>query len=177
MGQVQGEMYLIETEADIATLPIAHDVEKIAVVTQTTLSVDETKCIINKLMSTFVNLRLPKNEDICYATQNRQDAVKELAKQCDLMLVIGSKNSSNSNRLKELSENLGVRAYLFDFATEIDPLWFDNVQNVGVTAGASAPEILVEGVIKRLRELGYENMETMTAVDERMVFALPADLR
>ena len=177
MGQVQGEMYLIETESDIAELPISHDIDKIAVVTQTTLSVDETKSIINKLVSTFVNLRLPKNEDICYATQNRQDAVKELAKQCDLMLVIGSKNSSNSNRLKELSENLGVRSYLFDFASEIEASWFDGVTNVGVTAGASAPEILVSGVIKRLRELGYDTMETMRTVEEHMVFALPSDLR
>ena len=177
MGQVQGEMYLIETEGDIVGLPIAHNVEKIAVVTQTTLSVDETKSIIKKLVSTFINLRLPKNEDICYATQNRQDAVKELAKQCDLMLVIGSKNSSNSNRLKELSENLGVCAYLFDFASEIEASWFEGVNNVGVTAGASAPEILVTGVIKRLRELGYDTMETMTNVEEHMVFALPSDLR
>ena len=177
MGQVPNQIYLIENEADIDSLPIARDIEKIAVVTQTTLSVDETKSIIDKLKSEFPHLRLPKNEDICYATQNRQDAVKEMAKQCDAVLVIGSKNSSNSNRLKELAENLGVRSYLIDFDYEIKEEWLANVTNVGVTAGASAPEVLVEGVIKRLGGFGYTTTETLNVVEEHMVFALPSELR
>jgi 4-hydroxy-3-methylbut-2-enyl diphosphate reductase len=177
MGQVDGNIYLIETEADIATLPLAKDIEKIAVVTQTTLSVDETKSIIEKLQATFPNLRLPKNEDICYATQNRQDAVKKMATICDLLIVIGSKNSSNSNRLKELAENLGVKSYLIDFASEINEEWLKNAATVGVTAGASAPEVLVEGVINKLKTYGFNSIETLTAIEEHMVFALPGELR
>ena len=177
MGQVNGDIYLIETESDIDDLPIANDIAKIAVVTQTTLSVDETKAIITKLQATFPNLRLPKNEDICYATQNRQDAVKKMAEVCDLLIVIGSKNSSNSNRLKELAENLGIRSYLIDFAHEIDSAWLSGVETVGVTAGASAPEVLVEGVIAKLKSYGYNTIETLTTVEEHMLFALPSDLR
>lgn len=177
MGQVDGNIYLIETEKDIASLPLAADIEKIAVVTQTTLSVDETKAIIDRLKSTFINLRLPKNEDICYATQNRQDAVKKMATICDLLIVIGSKNSSNSNRLKELAENLNVKSYLIDFAHEIDESWLNNAMIVGVTAGASAPEVLVEGVISKLRTYGFDSIETLTAVEEHMIFALPSELR
>lgn len=177
MGQVDGDIYLIETESDIADLPIQSSIEKIAVVTQTTLSVDETKSIISKLKITFPNLRLPKNEDICYATQNRQDAVKKMAEVCDILIVIGSKNSSNSNRLKELAENLGVKSYLIDFAIEINKEWLCGVDSVGVTAGASAPEVLVEGVIARLKKYGYTNIENLTAVEEHMIFALPSELR
>lgn len=177
MGQVGGNIYLIETETDIATLPLAKDIEKIAVVTQTTLSVDETKSIIDRLKDTFPNLRLPKNEDICYATQNRQDAVKKMAKVCDLLIVIGSKNSSNSNRLKELAENLGIKSYLIDFAHEIDEEWLKSAISVGVTAGASAPEVLVEGVINKLKSYGFNSIETLTAMEEHMVFALPGELR
>ncbi|MFN8769805.1 MAG: 4-hydroxy-3-methylbut-2-enyl diphosphate reductase [Neisseriaceae bacterium] len=177
MGQVSGNIYLIERDADIHVLPIPSSIKKIAVVTQTTLSVDETKSILVKLKETFPNLRLPKNEDICYATQNRQDAVKKMATVCDIVIVIGSKNSSNSNRLKELAENLGVRAYLIDFAEEIDKAWLNGATNVGVTAGASAPEILVEGVIKMLNTYGFNNTETLITVDEHMIFALPRELR
>lgn len=177
MGQVNGNIYLIETQSDIETLPLARDIDKIAVVTQTTLSVDETKSIIESLRATFTNLRLPKNEDICYATQNRQDVVKQMAKICNLLIVIGSKNSSNSNRLKELAENLSVRAYLIDFADEIDEAWLKNVDTVGVTAGASAPEILVEGVINKLKLYGFNTIETLTTVEEHMIFALPSELR
>ena len=177
MGQVDGDIYLIETETDIAGLPLPNDIEKVAVVTQTTLSVDETKEIINKLKITFPNLRLPKNEDICYATQNRQDAVKRMAEICDILIVIGSKNSSNSNRLKELAENLGVKSYLIDFAIEINQSWLDGVTSVGVTAGASAPEVLVEGVIERLKKYGFNTIENLTAVEEHMIFALPSELR
>lgn len=177
MGQVDGEIYLIENEDDINKLPIPNDIEKIAVVTQTTLSVDETKIIIARLQDKFKNLKLPKNEDICYATQNRQDAVKEMAKVCNLLIVIGSKNSSNSNRLKELAENLGLKSYLIDFANEIEQSWLDNSNVVGLTAGASAPEILVEGVLAKLKDYGYAKTETLTVVEEHMIFALPGGLR
>jgi 4-hydroxy-3-methylbut-2-enyl diphosphate reductase len=177
MGQIDGDIYLIETEKDIPHLPLDDNIEKIAVVTQTTLSVDETKITIQKLQERFKNLRLPKNKDICYATQNRQDAVKEIAHKCDVLLVIGSKTSSNSNRLKEFAENSGLKAYLIDFATEIQDPWLSNANVVGVTAGASAPEILVEGVIGKLRTYGYNDIETLTVVEEHMVFALPSGLR
>ena len=177
MGQVDGDIYLIETEEDIKKLPINPAIEKIAVVTQTTLSVDETKSIIDKLQTQFVNLKLPKNEDICYATQNRQDAVKQMAAICDVLIVIGSKNSSNSNRLKELAENLGLTAYLIDFANEIEESWLLESATVGVTAGASAPEVLVEGVIARLKTHGFNAIETLTTVEEHMIFALPSELR
>ncbi|TXH56963.1 MAG: 4-hydroxy-3-methylbut-2-enyl diphosphate reductase [Bacteroidia bacterium] len=177
MGQVAGNIFLIETKADIINLPIPNNTEKVAVVTQTTLSVDETKEIIVALQQKFVNLRLPKNEDICYATQNRQDAVKRIVKICDMLIVIGSKNSSNSNRLKELAENLGVRAYLIDFASEINISWFLGVDRVGLTAGASAPEILVDRVINRLKELDFKQIEILESEQEKMVFALPKALR
>lgn len=177
MGQVPNHIHLIENEADVDALTLPRDIAKIAVVTQTTLSVDETKSIISKLKAEFPNLRLPKNEDICYATQNRQDAVKEMAANCDVVIVIGSKNSSNSNRLKELAENLGVRSYLIDFDYEIQADWLSGVANVGVTAGASAPEVLVEGVIKRLQGLGFTHTETLNVVEEHMTFALPSELR
>ncbi len=120
---------------------------------------------------------MPKNEDICYATQNRQDAVKKMAEVCDILIVIGSKNSSNSNRLKELAEHLGVKAYLIDFAIEINKEWLIGVNTVGVTAGASAPEVLVEGVIDRLKKYEFATIETLTTVEEHMIFALPSDLR
>ncbi len=177
MGQVDGDIYLIETINDIENLPLKTDIEKIAVVTQTTLSVDETKILIDTLKVVFSNLKLPKNEDICYATQNRQDAVKKLANICDLLIVIGSKNSSNSNRLKELAENLGITSYLIDFASEIEENWLTNANTLGVTAGASAPEVLVEGVISKLNSFGFNSIETLEAIEENMLFALPSDLR
>ena len=177
MGQIDSDIYLIETEDDILHLPLSSDLAKIAVVTQTTLSVDETKSIIAKLKHSFPNLRLPKNEDICYATQNRQDAVKKMAEVCDILIVIGSKNSSNSNRLKELAENLGIKAYLIDFAQEINKDWLLDVNSVGVTAGASAPEVLVEGVIDRLKNYGFIAIESLVTVEEHMIFALPSELR
>lgn len=177
MGQINSGIYLIETEADISELDIPTNIEKIAVVTQTTLSVDETKSIIARLKEVFPNLRLPKNEDICYATQNRQDAVKKMAEVCEILIVIGSKNSSNSNRLKELAENLGVKSYLIDFAIEINKNWLEGVASVGVTAGASAPEVLVEGVIAKLKQHGFKTIENLTAVEEHMIFALPSELR
>ena len=197
MGQIASDIYLIENIADIDKLTIDHNTKKIAVVTQTTLSVDDTNIIIQELKNRFKYLHLPRNEDICYATQNRQDAVKHLAPLCDLMLVIGSKNSSNSNRLKELAENLGVTAYLIDSYLEIDAKWFlnsdmldksftdcnlDNLGNkpiytIGVTAGASAPEVLVDGVLKELKKYDFNTVETITTVDEHMIFALPSAIR
>ncbi len=177
MGQVKDHIHLIEKESDIDSLSIPRSCEKIAVVTQTTLSVDETKSIIARLKDEFPHLRLPKNEDICYATQNRQDAVKEMANLCDAVVVIGSKNSSNSNRLKELAENLGVRGYLIDFDHEIQDEWLSGVNTIGVTAGASAPEILVEGVITRLQQAGFKTIETLNVIEENMTFALPSELR
>lgn len=177
MGQIEGNIYLIENKKDISLLPFSKDIEKIAVVTQTTLSVDETRDIIEILKSQYKYLKLPKNEDICYATQNRQDAVKQLSKLCELLIVIGSKNSSNSNRLKELSEQLGVKAYLIDFANEIDANALNGIHVVGLTAGASAPEVLVNGVIEHLKNFGFTDVETLTTIEENMVFALPNELR
>lgn len=177
MGQVDSNIFLVENAIDIENLTIKNNIEKIAVVTQTTLAADETRDLIAKLKNKFINLRLPKNEDICYATQNRQDAVKDLAKVCDVILVIGSKNSSNSNRLRELAENLGIKAYLFDFASQIEQSWLNNVYTIGVTAGASAPEILVEGVIEKLKEYEFNHVEILNSVEESMVFALPSELR
>ena len=177
MGQIDGKIFLIETIDDIELLPITFDCKKVAVVTQTTLSIDETKSIIDKLKSKFIYLRLAKNEDICYATQNRQDAVKTIAKICDIMIVIGSKNSSNSNRLKELAENLGVKSYLIDFASEISPSWLEGVNSIGLTAGASAPEILVEEVVTLLKKYQFNDIKELTSIKENMVFALPKELR
>jgi 4-hydroxy-3-methylbut-2-enyl diphosphate reductase len=177
MGQVEGNIFLVENEFDINSLNLDCQIEKIAVVTQTTLSVDETRQLIIQLKNKFINLRLPKNEDICYATQNRQDAVKDLAKHCDAIFVIGSKNSSNSNRLKELAENLGVKSYLFDFANQIEESWLDGVNIIGVTAGASAPEVLVEDVITKLQNYNFHSTEILSSVTENMIFALPSELR
>ncbi len=177
MGQVPNNIYLIENIEDINYLPILIDEKKVAAITQTTLSVDDTKNIITCLQQRFVHLHLPKNEDICYATQNRQDAVKSLAKVCDMILVIGSKNSSNSNRLKELAQNLSIPSYLIDNADEININWLTNINTIGVTAGASAPEILVNGVIATLQTYNFKNVHNLNTVDENVVFALPRILR
>ncbi len=177
MGQIDGKIFLVETIEDIKLLPISFDCKKVAVVTQTTLSIDETKLIIEELKRKYIYLRLPKNEDICYATQNRQDAVKAIAKICDILIVIGSKNSSNSNRLKELAENLGVKSYLIDFADEISPSWLEGKFSIGVTAGASAPEILVEEVVNYLMKYDFCEIKNFPTIEEKMVFALPKELR
>ena len=145
--------------------------------TQTTLSVDDTRSVIAALKMKFPAIQGPKNDDICYATQNRQDAVRELAAECDLVLVVGSPNSSNSNRLRELAEREGVEAYLIDGAGEIDPSWVAGRRHIGVTAGASAPDVLVEGVLARLRELGASGVRELAGEQENMVFALPKELR
>src|SRR5699024_5931920 len=151
--------------------------ENIAYTTQTTLSVDDTRGIIDALRERFPAIQGPKKDDICYATQNRQDAVRELARECDLVLVVGSPNSSNSNRLRELAERDGVEAYLIDGADEIDPQWVAGRRHVGVTAGASAPDVLIQGVLDRLRELGANGVRELDGEPENMVFALPRELR
>ena len=171
-----GQIYLVEDIEDVGVLEVGQP-ENLAYTTQTTLSVDDTRSVIEALKARFPAIQGPKNDDICYATQNRQDAVRELAAQCDLVLVVGSPNSSNSNRLRELAERDGVEAYLIDGAIEIDPKWIAGRKRVGITAGASAPEVLVRGVIERLRELGAEHVAELAGEPEDMVFALPKELR
>ncbi len=171
-----GRIYLVEDIDDVATLQV-NQPENLAYTSQTTLSVDDTIGIIAALREKYPQVHGPKNDDICYATQNRQDAVRDLAKQCDLVLVVGSPNSSNSNRLRELAQRDGVEAHLIDGAQEIDPAWVAGKRRIGVTAGASAPDVLVEGVIARLRELGAASVNELDGEPENMVFALPKELR
>ncbi|HEL3735608.1 TPA: 4-hydroxy-3-methylbut-2-enyl diphosphate reductase [Stenotrophomonas maltophilia] len=171
-----GQIYLVEDVEQVATLQI-NQPENFAYTTQTTLSVDDTRGIIDALRERFPAMQGPKNDDICYATQNRQDAVRDLAKHCDLVLVVGSPNSSNSNRLSELARREGVESYLIDGAHEIDPAWVAGKQRIGVTAGASAPQVLVDGVLARLAELGATGVGELDGEPESMVFALPKELR
>ena len=171
-----GQIYLVEDIDDVAQLHVGQP-ENLAYTTQTTLSVDDTRAVIEALKAKYPAIQGPKNDDICYATQNRQDAVRELSSKCDLVLVVGSPNSSNSNRLRELAERQGVAAYLIDGAIEIDPRWVQGRKRIGITAGASAPEVLVRGVIERLRELGAEHVSELAGEPENMVFALPKELR
>lgn len=174
-GRVK-KVYLVESEADVARLEVSQP-EKLAYVTQTTLSVDDTKTIITALEKKFPAIHGPDTKDICYATQNRQQAVRELASQVDLLLVVGSKNSSNSNRLRDLGAEHGVPAYLIDDATDIDPAWLNNVSKVGLTAGASAPELLVERVVKFLETLRVVKVEPFMVVEEHVHFNLPPEVR
>jgi len=153
------------------------DPDNLAFVTQTTLSVDDARAITEALRRRFPRILGPRKDDICYATQNRQDAVRELSAQCDLVLVVGSINSSNSNRLRELAERQGVESYLIDGASEIDPAWVQGRTRIGITAGASAPDVLVRGVIDRLNELGASQVTELQGEPENMVFALPRELR
>ena len=169
-------IYLVESPEDVQKLEVGFP-QELAYVTQTTLSVDDTQGVIKALQNKFPDIVGPKHDDICYATQNRQDAVKEISKDADLMLVVGSVNSSNSNRLRELAEKRGVTAYLIDDADDIQPEWLVNVKNIAVTAGASAPESLVAGVIKRLQEAGAASVTEFNGARESMVFALPRELR
>jgi 4-hydroxy-3-methylbut-2-enyl diphosphate reductase len=171
-----GAIHLVEDLEDVATLEVAQP-DNLAYTTQTTLSVDDTRGIIEALKAKFPAIQGPRNDDICYATQNRQDAVRELARQCDLVLVVGSPNSSNSNRLRELAERQGVEAYLIDGAIEIDPRWIAGRHHIGVTAGASAPDVLVRGVVERLQQLGAQVVREIDGEPEDMVFALPKELR
>ncbi len=172
----QGTMYLVETVADVARLQ-ARDPERLAYVTQTTLSVDDTAQIIAALKARFPHIVGPRKDDICYATQNRQDAVKHLAAACELVLVVGSRNSSNSNRLREIAEREGAQAHLIDAAAEIQPAWLEGVTRVGVTAGASVPEILVQEVVQRLQEWGGGPVTELDGRSEDVVFSLPRGLQ
>ncbi|MBL0027702.1 MAG: 4-hydroxy-3-methylbut-2-enyl diphosphate reductase [Rhodanobacteraceae bacterium] len=171
-----GRMLLVESPDDAATLDL-DPARGLAFVTQTTLSVDDTRSIIDALRVRFPDIIGPRHDDICYATQNRQDAVKRLAAECDLVLVVGSPNSSNSNRLRELAEKQGVDAHLIDGAQDIDPAWLQGRRQIGVTAGASAPESLVQAVIERLRAGGAESVRELDGEPESVVFALPKELR
>ena len=175
MGNVDGRVHLIATPEEVDGLEL-EDPERVAFVTQTTLSVDDTREVIRRLRERFPAVVGPDTNDICYATQNRQRAVRELARQVDLVLVIGSKNSSNSNRLREIAAEAGVESHLIDRAEELDPAWLAGVGTVGVTAGASAPEALVQGLVKRLRELGATAVETLPGIEENVQMRLPAGL-
>jgi len=166
----------VETPDDVARLPV-RDPENIAFVTQTTLSMDDTARVIDALRVRFPAIQGPRKDDICYATQNRQDAVRELASRCELLLVVGSVTSSNSNRLRELAENTGCRAYLIDGPEHIQAEWLEGVQDIGLTAGASAPEVLVRQVVDRLRELGADIVAESPGREETVVFTLPRELR
>ena len=180
MGQYDnsagGAIYLVENVEDVTKLQITHP-EQLAFVTQTTLSVDDTSDIIDALRQRFPAIAGPRKDDICYATQNRQDAVKQLAGECDALFVVGSQNSSNSNRLRELAERMGTPAYLINGADEIDKQWIDGKSNIGVTAGASAPEILVQQVIEKLQSWGAQLPQEMQGREENVVFSLPKELR
>ncbi|WP_042059694.1 4-hydroxy-3-methylbut-2-enyl diphosphate reductase [Aeromonas allosaccharophila] len=179
MGQYEnreGGMYLVETPEDVAKLKVKNP-DDLCFVTQTTLSVDETSDVIDALRKHFPKIQGPRKDDICYATQNRQDAVREMAGLVDAMLVVGSRNSSNSNRLRELAEKVGARAYLIDDASMIEASWLEGVKAIGVTAGASAPEVLVQSVITRLRELGGKVVAEHLGREENVVFEVPPELR
>jgi 4-hydroxy-3-methylbut-2-enyl diphosphate reductase len=176
MGQTEAGMYLVETVEDVETLQVV-DEDMLAYVSQTTLSVDDTADIIAALKHRFPNISEPKKGDICYATTNRQEAVKFMAPRSDVVIVVGSPNSSNSNRLREVAEKMGVPAYMVDNATQLDPAWFLGRQRIGVTAGASAPEILVEAVVDRLREFGVKSVRVLEGIEENVTFPMPKGLR
>ncbi|GAB3475033.1 4-hydroxy-3-methylbut-2-enyl diphosphate reductase [Azotobacter salinestris] len=180
MGQYDtakgGAIYLVEDEEDVARLQVRNP-GFLAFVTQTTLSMDDAARVIDALRARFPSIGGPRKDDICYATQNRQDAVKQLASECQLVLVVGSPSSSNSNRLRELAERMGVPAYLVDGAEDLRREWFENVLRVGITAGASAPEVLVRGVIERLQQWGIADVEELTGREENVTFSMPKELR
>lgn len=175
MGQVKEGMYLVESADDVLKLEVINP-DNLAFVTQTTLSVDDASRVIEALRERFPTIIGPKKDDICYATQNRQDAVKMLAQQCDAVIVVGSPNSSNSNRLREVAHNLGVPAYMVDNAGELNRSWIEGKSRIGVTAGASAPEVLVQEVIARLRDFGVDEVSEMSGIPEHTVFPLPKSL-
>jgi 4-hydroxy-3-methylbut-2-enyl diphosphate reductase len=176
MGQSDGGMYLVESPEQVAGLKVK-DENNLAFVTQTTLSVDDASSIVAALKARFPDIVGPRKDDICYATQNRQDAVKLLVRQCDVVVVVGSPNSSNSNRLREVAAKVGVPAYLVDDADGLKPEWFEGKTRVGISAGASAPELLVQGVVARLRELGAESVTELQGIREHVVFPLPKALQ
>ena len=179
MGQYDNEaggIYLVETPEDVADLTVKNP-ENLFYCSQTTLSVDDTADVIDALRTKFPAIDGPRKDDICYATQNRQDAVRDLADKVDVLLVVGAKNSSNSNRLRELADKMGTTAYLIDDASNVEADWFNSVNAVGVTAGASAPEVLVQQVITRLKELGGNQVVENPGEEENIVFAVPVELR
>ena len=179
MGQYtsdEGGIYLVETPEDVARLRVKNP-NNLAFVTQTTLSVDDTSIVIDALKQHFPAIEGPRKDDICYATQNRQNAVKSMAKECDILMVVGSKNSSNSNRLRELSEKLATPAYLIDNAGDINPDWLDGKSCIGLTAGASAPELLVQNVVERLKQLGVSRVRELDGQPEKIEFSLPKELK
>ncbi|PVZ29720.1 4-hydroxy-3-methylbut-2-enyl diphosphate reductase [Pseudomonas sp. CC120222-01a] len=180
MGQYDasngGAIYLVEDEEDVAKLQV-NDPDHLAFVTQTTLSMDDTSRVIDALRARFPNIGGPRKDDICYATQNRQDAVKQLASESDVLLVVGSPNSSNSNRLRELAERMGTPAYLIDGAEDMQRGWFEKAERVGITAGASAPEVLVQGVIEQLKAWGATGAEELDGRPENITFSMPKELR
>lgn len=171
-----GQIHLVENESDVEALNV-QNAEHLAFVTQTTLSMDDTARVIDALREKFPSIQGPRKDDICYATQNRQDAVKDLAGRCEVVLVVGSPNSSNSNRLRELAERMDCRAYLIDNATEMDRSSFDGIQSVGVTAGASAPEILIQEVLQQLQDWGGDLPSELSGIEENVTFSLPKALR
>jgi 4-hydroxy-3-methylbut-2-enyl diphosphate reductase len=175
MGQAEEGMHLVETVDDVEKLQVANP-DLLAYVSQTTLSVDDTIDVIAALKRRFPNIVEPKKGDICYATTNRQEAVKFMAPQVDLVIVVGSPNSSNSNRLREVAQKRGTEARMVDNASEIDPAWLQGKQRIGVTAGASAPEILIKQVIERLRECGAKSVRALEGVEEHVVFPMPKGL-
>jgi 4-hydroxy-3-methylbut-2-enyl diphosphate reductase len=175
VGQSTSGITLIETMEDVARLEV-RDPARLAYVTQTTLSVDDAQRIVAALRARFPQIRGPKRDDICYATQNRQDAVKFMAPQCDVVIVVGSPNSSNSNRLREVAQNMGVEAYMVDSAADLKPEWIAGKKRIGVTAGASAPEVLVEQLVGRLKEMGAASVRPLEGITERVVFTLPREL-
>ncbi|HUG78361.1 MAG TPA: 4-hydroxy-3-methylbut-2-enyl diphosphate reductase [Burkholderiales bacterium] len=175
MGQATLGMHLVEAVKDVAALA-PRDPQRLAYVTQTTLSVDDAAAVIGALRQRFPGIRGPKRDDICYATQNRQDAVKFMAPRCDVVIVVGSPNSSNSNRLREVAEHMGAKAYMVDRAADLQPEWLAGKRRVGVTAGASAPEVLVQEVIAALRALGAGAVVPLEGVVEKVVFTLPRGL-
>ncbi|MEN6585932.1 MAG: 4-hydroxy-3-methylbut-2-enyl diphosphate reductase [Sulfuricella sp.] len=176
MGQTEGGMYLVETPEDVIRLEV-NDPDNLSYVTQTTLSMDDAGKVVAALKERFPAITGPKKDDICYATQNRQDAVKALAGACDLVIVVGSPNSSNSNRLREVAQNIGVTAYMVDNASQLDATWLQDKKCVGVTAGASAPDVLVQQVIERLKELGAGNVSELDGKAENISFPLPKALQ
>nr|WP_201712649.1 4-hydroxy-3-methylbut-2-enyl diphosphate reductase [Acidiphilium sp.] len=175
IGQIDGKVYLVQTVEDVASLEVA-DPDKLSYITQTTLSVDDTRGIIAALVERFPGIVGPDVRDICYATQNRQEAVRHLAELVDVILVVGSRNSSNSNRLREIGAELGRPSYLIDDASHLDPSWFEGARTVGLTAGASAPEVLVKGVIDGLRKFGPIEIDTLAGTPEDVRFKLPAEV-
>ncbi len=175
MGQVEAGIHLVQTPADVGNLQV-RDPERLAYVTQTTLSVDDSSTVIAALKQRFPNIAEPKKADICYATTNRQQAVKVLVSHVDMVIVVGSPNSSNSNRLREVAEKMGTVAHMVDNATQIDPAWLKGVNRVGVTAGASAPEILVQAVVNKLKEHGIAHVQGLDGVEENTAFPLPKGL-